>query len=87
MNEDEPFFNIKEHIKLQTDVQPESQILILNNQDMEEKVGSNTFVKGTITRHFSNAIETVFHTFSISTVVNIMVFFSPISFQRFSTNH
>lgn len=46
MNEDEPFFNIKEHIKLQTDVQPESQILILNSQDMEEKVGSNTFVKG-----------------------------------------
>lgn len=46
MNEDEPFFNIKEHIKLQTDVQPESQILILNSQDMEEKLGSNTFVKG-----------------------------------------
>lgn len=46
MNEDEPFFNIKEHIKLQTDVQPESQILILNNTDMEEKVGANTFVKG-----------------------------------------
>lgn len=46
MNEEEPFFNIKEHIKLQTDVQPESQILILNSQDMEEKVGANTFVKG-----------------------------------------
>lgn len=46
MNEEEPFFNIKEHIKLQTDVQPESQILILNNQDMEEKIGANTFVKG-----------------------------------------
>lgn len=46
MNEDEPFFNIKEHIKLQTDVQTESQILILNNQDMEEKIGSNSLVKG-----------------------------------------
>lgn len=46
MNDDEPFFNLKEHIKLQTDVQPESQILILNNADMEEKVGSNTLVKG-----------------------------------------
>lgn len=46
MNEDEPFFNLKEHIKLQSDVQPESQILILNNQDMEEKVGSNSLVKG-----------------------------------------
>lgn len=46
MNDDEPFFNLKEHIKLQTDVQPESQILIMNNQDMEEKVGSNSLVKG-----------------------------------------
>lgn len=46
MNDDEPFFNLKEHIKLQTDVMPESQILILNNQDMEEKVGTNSLVKG-----------------------------------------
>ncbi|XP_031623929.1 serine/threonine-protein kinase TBK1 [Contarinia nasturtii] len=46
MNDDEPFFNLKEHIKLQTDVQPESQILIMNNQDMEEKVGTNSLVKG-----------------------------------------
>lgn len=46
MNEDEPFFNLKEHIKLQTDVQPESQILIMNNQEMEEKVGTNSLVKG-----------------------------------------
>lgn len=43
MNDDEPFFNLKEHIKLQTDVMPESQILILSNQDMEEKVGTNSF--------------------------------------------
>lgn len=46
MNEDEPYFNIKEHIKLQTDVQPESQILILNNQDMEEKMDTSSLVKG-----------------------------------------
>lgn len=46
MNDDEPYFNLKEHIKLQTDVMPESQILILTNQDMEEKVGSNSLVKG-----------------------------------------
>lgn len=46
MNDDEPFFNLKEHIKLQTDVMPESQILILNNQDMEEKVGTNSLVRG-----------------------------------------
>lgn len=46
MNDDEPFFNLKEHVKLQTDVMPESQILILNEQDMEEKVGSNSLVKG-----------------------------------------
>lgn len=46
MNDEEPFFNLKEHIKLQSDVQPESQILILNNGDMEEKVGTNTLVRG-----------------------------------------
>lgn len=46
MNEDEPFFNLREHVKLQTDVMPESQILILSNQDMEEKVGTNSLVKG-----------------------------------------
>lgn len=46
MNDDEPFFNLREHIKLQTDVMPESQILIMNNQDMEEKVGTNSLVKG-----------------------------------------
>lgn len=46
MNEDEPLFNFKEYIKLQTDVQPESQILLLDNQHLEDKVGINTLVKG-----------------------------------------
>lgn len=45
MNHDEPFFNLKEHIKLQTEVQPENQILIVNNADMEETFDSNTLVK------------------------------------------
>lgn len=46
MNEDEPLFNLKEHIKVQTKVEPESQILILNNQYLEAKVGTNSLVKG-----------------------------------------
>lgn len=46
MNDDEPFFNLREHVKLQTDVMPESQILILSNQDMEEKIGTNSLVRG-----------------------------------------
>lgn len=46
MNEDETFFNLKEHIKVQTDVQPESQILIFGNQHLETKVGTNSLVKG-----------------------------------------
>lgn len=46
MNEDEPLYNLKEHIKLQSDVQPESQILLLGNQHLETKVGMNTLVKG-----------------------------------------
>lgn len=46
MNEDEPLFNLKEHIKVQTDVQPESQILILGSQHLEAKVGTSSLVKG-----------------------------------------
>lgn len=46
MNEDEPLFNLKEHTKVQTKVEPESQILILNNQYLEAKVGPNSLVKG-----------------------------------------
>lgn len=43
---DEPLFNLKEHIKMQTDVQPESQILLLENEHLEAKVGANSLVKG-----------------------------------------
>lgn len=46
MNEDETYFNLKEHIKVQTEVQPESQILLLDCQHLETKVGSNSLVKG-----------------------------------------
>lgn len=46
MNEDEPLFNLKEHIKVQTDVQPESQILLMVSQHLEARVGINSLVKG-----------------------------------------
>lgn len=46
MNEDQQFFHLKEHIRAQTDVIPECQILIFNNQHLESKVGSNSLVKG-----------------------------------------
>lgn len=46
MNEDEPLFNLKEHIKAQSDVQPESQILLMGSQHLEARVGINSLVKG-----------------------------------------
>lgn len=46
MNDDEPLYNFKEHIKAQTDVQPQFQILLLGSQHLEERVGVNSFVKG-----------------------------------------
>lgn len=46
MGMDEPLFNLKEHIKLQTDVQPENQILLLGSEHLEAKVGANSLVKG-----------------------------------------
>lgn len=46
MSEDDSLFNFKEHIELQTDVHPESQILLLENEHFEKKVGLNTLIKG-----------------------------------------
>ena len=46
MNEDDTIFSLKEHIQLQTDVQPESQILLLEIQHLEARVGTNSLVKG-----------------------------------------
>lgn len=46
VSEDESIFSVKEHIKVQTDVHPESQILLFDNQHFETKVGSNSLVKG-----------------------------------------
>ena len=46
MDMDGPLYNLKEHIKLHTDVQTESQILLLGNEHLEAKVGINSLVKG-----------------------------------------
>lgn len=46
MGMDEPLFNLKEHIRLQTEVQPESQILLIGNEELEAKVGANSTVRG-----------------------------------------
>lgn len=46
MSEDDSLFNFKEHIELQTDVHPESQILLLGNEHLEKKVEANTLIKG-----------------------------------------
>lgn len=46
MDEEDTLFNFKEHIKLQSDVQPESQILLLASDHFEATVGANTLVKG-----------------------------------------
>lgn len=56
MTEDEHLFHLKEYIKVQTDVLPESQILILGNQHLEEKVGQNTLVRGYPTTNAENPI-------------------------------
>lgn len=46
MMETDSLFNFKEHIELQTDVRPESQILLLENEHLEKKIGVNTLIKG-----------------------------------------
>lgn len=46
MNDDESLFNLKEHVKVQTDVQPESQILLMGNQHLEVRVGVISLVRG-----------------------------------------
>ena len=39
-------FHFKEHVNLQTDVNPDSQLLLLADEHLEEKVGANTAVRG-----------------------------------------
>lgn len=46
MDIDEQLYAFKEHIKLQCDVQPESQILLMANDHVETIVGANTLIKG-----------------------------------------
>lgn len=43
---EDTMYNLKEHIQLQSNVPPDSQILLLCNEHLEGKVGSNTHVKG-----------------------------------------
>lgn len=46
MEPDEPLFHFKEHVNLQTDVNPDSQLLMYDDEHLEEKVGANSAVRG-----------------------------------------
>jgi TANK-binding kinase 1 len=39
-------FHFKEHVNLQTEVNPDSQLLLYDEEHLEEKVGANTSVRG-----------------------------------------
>lgn len=39
-------FHFKEHVNLQTDVNPDSQLLIYDEEHLEDKVGPNTSIRG-----------------------------------------
>lgn len=46
MDPDEPLFHFKEHVNLQTDVNPDNQLLLFDDEHLEDKVGANTAVRG-----------------------------------------
>lgn len=46
MDPDEPLFHFKEHVNLQTDVDPDNQLLLFDDEHLEAKVGANTAVRG-----------------------------------------
>jgi TANK-binding kinase 1 len=46
MDPDEPLFHFKEHVNLQSDVNPDNQLLLFDEEHLEEKVGSITAVRG-----------------------------------------
>lgn len=46
MDPDEPLFHFKEHVNLQTDVNPDSQLLLFDEEHLEERVGANSAVRG-----------------------------------------
>ena len=46
MDPNEPLFHFKEHVNLQTDVNPDSQLLLYDEEHLEEKVGANSAVRG-----------------------------------------
>lgn len=46
MDPDETIFHFREHVVLQTDVQPDSQLLLYDEINLEERVGTNSAVRG-----------------------------------------
>jgi TANK-binding kinase 1 len=46
MDPDEPLFHFKEHVNLQSDVNPDSQLLLYDEEHLEDKVGANTASRG-----------------------------------------
>lgn len=46
MDPDETIFHFKEHVVLQTDVQPDSQLLLYDVISLEDRVGTNSAVRG-----------------------------------------
>lgn len=46
MEPDESLHNLKEHLRLQTDVQPAAQLLLLDFELLEDRVGINSSVRG-----------------------------------------
>lgn len=46
MEPDEPLFHFKEHVNLQTDVNPDSQLLLYDDEHLEDRVGANSAVRG-----------------------------------------
>lgn len=45
-DENNTLFHFKEHISLQTEVNPDSQLLLSDEEHLEQKVGANTSIKG-----------------------------------------
>ncbi|XP_063696271.1 inhibitor of nuclear factor kappa-B kinase subunit epsilon [Culicoides brevitarsis] len=46
MDPDESLDNLKEHLRLQTEVQPQAQLLLLDHELLEDRVGANSSVRG-----------------------------------------
>lgn len=46
MDPDDSIFHFKEHVNLQTDVNPDSQLLLYDDVSLEDKVGTNSAIRG-----------------------------------------